>query len=124
MSDAADKAQPGLTDAARDQLDVVADQGGFADKLDAYRLALAIALAQGLEPAAADVSRKTYVNVGSLDPDGAIKSAVLAVRDDHDDRPVAFMERLAEAGIAKLYEHLESGKSLREILALYEPQTQ
>ena len=61
------------------------------------------------------------VNVGSLDPDGSLRSAVLAVRDDHQDRPVAFIERLAEAGIAKLHQHLDSGKPLRELLALYEP---
>jgi hypothetical protein len=121
MSDVSDKTQPGLTSEAREQLDDIYEQGGFDDRQDAYRLAVAIALAQGLEPADASVSRQTYVNIGGLDPDGSLRNGVLTVRDDHEGRPVAFIERLAESGIVRIHEHLREGKALRELLALYEP---
>ena len=116
-----DKTQLGLTLAAREQLDDVYSQGGFDDLQDAYRLAIAVALAQELVPTDAAASRNTYVNIGGLDPDRSLRTAVLVVRDDHEDRPAAFIERLAEAGIAKIHKHLHEGKSLRELLALYEP---
>lgn len=121
MSPAKDKAQPGLTAEAREQLEEITKRGGFNDMQDAYRLATAIALAEQLTPAAASASRTTYLNIGSLDPDGSLRNSVLAIRDDHDDRPVALIERLAEAGIARLHTHMEDGKSLREMLALYVP---
>jgi hypothetical protein len=85
------------------------------------RLAVAVALAEKLEPTAAGETRTTYLNIGSLDPDASLRNAVVAIRDDHGDRPVALIERLAEAGIARLKAHLDSGKSLRELLATYAP---
>ncbi len=124
MSPAKDKAQPGLTAEAREQLEEITKRGGFNDMQDAYRLATAIALAEQLPPADPSASRTTYLNIGSLDPDGNLRNAVLAVRDDHDDRPVALIERLAEAGIARLHTHIEQGKPLRELLAAYTPATQ
>lgn len=120
MSAERDKAQPGLSERAREQLLMVTERGGFQDMQDAYRLAIAVALAENLEPADAGLSRTTYVNVGGLDPDHSLRSAVLAVRNDHGGRPVALMERLAEAGIARLHAHVDSGRSLRELLAGFE----
>jgi hypothetical protein len=124
MSPAKDKAQPALTAEAREQLEEIAKRGGFNDMQDAYRLATAVALAEKLDPADASASRTTYLNIGSLDPDGSLRNAVLAIRHDHDDRPVALIERLAEAGIARLHAHMEDGKSLRELLAAYTPSMQ
>jgi hypothetical protein len=124
VSQQADKLQPGLTAVAREQLDAIYEVGGFDDRQDAYRLALAVALAEGLEPADAAASRNTYVNIGGLDPDGSLRSAVQAIRDDHDGRPVAFIERLAETGVARIHKHLDDGKPLRELLALYESPTE
>src|SRR5579875_898136 len=118
MTGAPDKTQIGLTEQANEQIEVVVREGGFSDKQDAYRLAIAVALAQGLEPGDAIGASTTY-GVGSLDPDGNFRTAVRALRDDHGGRPAAMMERLAHAGVAKVYEHLHSGKSLRELLALF-----
>lgn len=121
MSAQQDKTQPGLTAEARETLDRIQEAGGFHDLQDAYRLAVAVALAEGLEPAAATASRKTYANIGSLDPDNSLRNAVRAIRDDHDDRPVAMIERLAEAGIERLAKQLDDGRSLRELLSAYTP---
>lgn len=124
MSPVKDKAQPALTAEAREQLEGIANRGGFNDMQDAYRLATAVALAENLEPTDAGASRTTYLNIGSLDPDGSLRNAVLAIREGHEDRPVALIERLAEAGIARIHAHLEEGKSLRELLAAYTPEMQ
>ncbi len=85
MSAAPDKTQLGLTLAAREQLDVVYAQGGFDDLQDAYRLAIAVALVQRLAPTEAAPSRNNHVNIGGLDPDGSLRTAVLAIRGDHRD---------------------------------------
>lgn len=122
MSTTADKAQLALTGQARDQLAVIKEEAGFDDLQDAYRLAVSIALAENLSPSDAGASRQTYVNIGGLDPENQLRNAVLAIRDDHDSRPVAFIERLAEAGIAHIHEHIVGkGRSIRELLGPYTP---
>ena len=111
-----DKNQLGLTEAAREKADSVVAAGGFEERQDVYRLAVAVALSRGLKPAPDGLSRRTYINVGSLDPDGAIRAAILETRDDHGGRPYAFAERLAEAGIDNLYAHFNAGRSVREYM--------
>lgn len=120
MTPTADKSQLALSDTAREHFDEVVEKAGFRERQDAYRLAISLALAEQLVPADADASRTTYLNIGSLDLDGSLRAAVLSTRSDHDGRPVALIERLAEAGIARLHAHLQSGKSLREILLVFQ----
>jgi hypothetical protein len=115
-----DKAQLGLADEAKRQLDEITEKAGFHDKQDAYRLAVAIALAEGLKAKEPGGPRTTYVNIGGLDPDLEIRAAVLGVRDDHEERPVALIEGLAEAGINRIYEHLNAGRSVEEMLRGFE----
>jgi hypothetical protein len=112
----ADKSQLGLSEKARAAADEVVDRGGFKLLQDAYRLAISIALAKGLEPAAENLSRENYVNVGGLDQGGSIRTAIMQLRDDAGDRPYALAERLAEAGLEDLHVHLSAGRSLREYL--------
>ena len=117
-----DKTQLGLTDAARDKADDIQRVGGFKDRQDAYRLAIAVALAEGLEPASENVSRRNYVSVGSLDPDNYLRAATKQLRTDHGGRPAALIERLAEAGIDRIHDQLVGeGRPLREILQPYQP---
>jgi hypothetical protein len=117
---AQDKNQLGLTDAAREEADYVVEHGGFDERQDVYRLAVAIALVKELEPAPEDAGgRTTYINVGSLDPDGLIRTAIAHSREDAGARPYAFAERLAEAGIADLHRHLHSGRSLGEYFSAF-----
>jgi hypothetical protein len=121
MTAVADKTQLGLTDAARDMADDIVEVGGFKDRQDAYRLAVAIALAEGLPPAPEDVSRTTYVNIGGLDPNNELRAATLHLRSDHDGRPGALIERLAEAGIERIHAHVHAGKPIRELLQKFQP---
>lgn len=118
MSSAADKSQVAISEASRDLADEVVERGGFAERQDVYRLAIAVALIKQLEPAPEDVGgRINYLGVGSLDQDGSIRTAIMQLREEGRDRPYALAERLAEAGIAELHEHLNSGRSIREFLA-------
>lgn len=118
MSAAADKSQVAISEASRDLADEVVEKGGFAERQDVYRLAIAVALVKQLEPAPEDVGgRINYLGAGSLDQDGSIRTAIMQLREEGRDRPYALAERLAEAGIAELHEHLNSGRSIREFLA-------
>ena len=121
MTAPADKTQLGLTDAARDMADEIVEVGGFKDRQDAYRLAVAIALAEDLAPAPEEVSRTTYVNIGGLDPNNELRAATLHLRSDHDGRPGALIERLAEAGIERIHAHVHAGKPIRELLQKFQP---
>jgi hypothetical protein len=114
-----DKNQLGLTEDAREKADAVVAAAGFEERQDVYRLAVAVALSRGLAPAPDGLSRRTYINVGSLDPDGAIRAAILETRDDHGGRPYALAERLAEAGIEDLHAHFNAGRSVREYLRAF-----
>lgn len=113
-----DKAQLGLSAEASADLDRVQDDLKLPDRIDGYRLAIAAALAKGLVPTPEKVSRTTAYNAtGTLDTDGSLRAAVLALRDDHAGRPYALIERLAEAGLRDLAAHSDSGLPLRDYLA-------
>lgn len=116
-NDLSDKSQLGLSAEARSHLDRIAEELQLTERMDGYRFAIAAAIAKGLSPAGRDVSRTNAYNAaGSLDPDGQIKAAVLAVRDDHEGRPYALVERLAEAGLRDIFLHINSGHPIREYL--------
>lgn len=117
MSGPPDKSQVAISATSRDLADEVVQKGGFADRQDVYRLAIAVALIKRLEPAPDDVGGRTnYLGTGSLDPDGSIRIAIMQLREEGRERPYALVERLAEAGIAELHEHLNGGRSIREFL--------
>jgi hypothetical protein len=111
-----DKNELGLTDEAREAADEVAEAGGFKERQDVYRLAIAAALLKNLAPTPEGISRRTYIHVGGVDRDGAIRTAIMQLRDDHDGRPYALAERLAEAGIEDLHKHFHAGRPVREYL--------
>ncbi len=110
-----DRIQLGLSDAARDAADDVVEKGGFKQRQDVYRLAIAAALRKGLDPVDEGRSRENYINVGGMDQDGSIRTAIVQLRDA-EERPYALAERLAEAGIEDIHAHLLAGRSLREYL--------
>lgn len=113
-----DKAQLGLSVQASADLEYIKENLSLLQRLDAYRLAVAAAIARKLEPTDENLSRTTAYNAtGTLDVDGAIRAAVLAIRTDHDGRPYALVERLAEAGLREIREHLDNGLPIRDYLA-------
>lgn len=117
-----DKTQIGLSRQAADDLEYIKDHLRLPRGLDAYRLAVAAAIARKLEPTDESVSRTTAYNAtGTLDLDGAIRAAVIAIRSDHHGRPYALVERLAEAGLTEIREHLENGLPIRDYLVTMKP---
>lgn len=111
-----DRAQIGLTDQGLADREYVKDALGLRDLQDAYRLAVAAALAKNLPPAPEDARRTTAYGAAVLDATGALRASVLALRDDHGGRPYALIERLAEAGLQDLASHLRDGLPIRQYL--------
>lgn len=95
---------------AAETLRQLQEAGLFQDKLDAYRFALALALASGEEGARAKGERQTMFNRGTFDPDDTIYQAVLALRTSTTDEPVyETCQRLAEWGLEELRRRLVQG---------------
>ena len=101
--DVADSARTvGLTRAGRDRLRRLKEDGHFAEMIDAYRFAVAMALANGANPSAPEGERVTMFNVGTLDPEGLFAAGVVALCDLEGESPYRAMERLAEWGSLEL----------------------
>jgi len=108
----------GLSEAGNDKLDRLKEMGYFAEKMDGYRFAVSLALAQGVIPP--DITkRSTFLNVGSLDPDQTLRRAVEALLNDQIEgtTPYRLVERLADWGVTELYRQAEQGDiNFEEIL--------
>ena len=94
----------GLKSEAHEKLKELKESGEFGEMTDAYRFAIALALFKGADPGGARSGTWTTVfNVGSLDPDGSLFTAVETLRNPDLDEPVwRTAERLADWGIEEL----------------------
>ena len=100
----------GLSEAGNDKLDRLKEMGYFAEKMDGYRFAVSLALAQGVIPP--DITKRTtFLNVGSLDPDQTLRRAVEALLNDQIEgtTPYRLVERLADWGVTELFRQAEQG---------------
>lgn len=100
----------GLSDTGNDQLDYLREQGYFADKIDGYRFAVSLALANGVIPPELP-KRVTFLNVGSLDPDQILRRTVEALMPNQIGETTVYrlIERLADWGVKDLYAQAQSG---------------
>jgi hypothetical protein len=119
-----DRSQIGLSEQATADRDFIKDKLDLKEGQHAYRLAVAVALAKNLPPAAEDARRTNAYGASSLDLTGALRASILALRDDHAGRPYALMERLAEAGLRDIAVHLEEGRPIRQYLGALLPEPQ
>jgi hypothetical protein len=120
MADApTDRVQLRSSDEGKADRDYIKDHLGLAQGQDAYRLG--VALAKNLPGAPEDARRSTVYGADDVDVDGALRAAVLALRDDHGNMPYALIERLAEAGMRDLAVHLNEGLPIRTYLAALVP---
>ncbi|MER8970348.1 hypothetical protein NKI25_32870 [Mesorhizobium sp. M0808] len=96
--------------AGNEKLDALKDDGVFAEKMDGFRFAVALALAQGAIPAEL-TKRSPFLNIGSLDPDQTLRHAVEALMPDslEGTTPYRLIERLAEWGVNDLYAQSKAG---------------
>ncbi len=118
-----DRVQLRSSDEGKADRDYIKDHLGLGQGQDAYRLAVAVALAKNLPAASEDVRRSTVYGADDVDVDGTLRAAVLALREDHGNMPYALIERLAEAGLRDLAVHLNEGLPIRTYLAALVPPT-
>jgi hypothetical protein len=117
-----DRTQIGLSEEGSTDREFIKDKLDLREGQDAYRLAVAVAVAKNLPPTVEDVRRTNAYGASSLDSTGALRASILALRDDHGGRPYALMERLAEAGLRDIAVHLEEGRPIRQYLAALLPE--
>ena len=98
--------------------EIVAESEWFQRELDVYRVAIAVALGRKLVPIPSADGRTTKFNVGTLEtPSGQVAALIRTVAPEHADRPYAFSQELAEAGILYLYQHLiEESRPIHKVL--------
>lgn len=101
----------GLSEGANDKLDELKELGIFSEKLDAYRFAVALAIAQGVNPPEIN-KRITFLNVGSLDPDQSLKRAIEALMPEVLQQTSVYrlIERLADWGVNELHAQAKAGE--------------
>lgn len=106
------------SNAANEALDTLTASGWFAEGIEAYRVAIAYALANDLQPEDVPerVNATTKYNVGSVDPEGRVRNLICILRPEDAERPYATAEWLAEAGLARIVRELDDGSLLSEIL--------
>lgn len=107
----------GLSQEAMSMLNEIAGEDKpFREALDAYRFAIAVALAHQVDPEEVDmVKRQTKYNVGSLDRDKQIYEAIQTLSTCSSMSPYRQAERFAEWGVRDLHSRLDSGKTIREL---------
>jgi len=91
----------GLSEKAHGLLSQMKDDGFLAEMADGYRLAIGLALAQGIAPD--DVpNKRTVFSVATIDPDQEIAAAIKALIDLKGGSVYRMAERLADWGVIEL----------------------
>ena len=114
-----DKTQVALSLEGNDHVaNLVDNYRWFKDGLDAYRTAVAIALARNKNEIdlPSVTNKKTKYSVSSLDPDGRLRDLIITFRPELESRPYSASEWLAEIGLSIIRGELDSGKLLSEVL--------
>jgi hypothetical protein len=90
----------------------------FDDEQDAYRFAIAYAVAKKFtENDLPEITeRKNKFGTGSIDKDGKIRDLIRIYMPEHSSRPYAMAEILAEIGLFHLHSALDEGKTLTDLL--------
>lgn len=99
----------GLNQRTHQKLKRLKEDGHFGEMVDAYRCAIALALAYGVVPDDNITSRSNIFNVGTVDPDKEIYTAIKAIIPKGDVAVYKMAERLAEWGVNELSDKAKSG---------------
>jgi hypothetical protein len=98
----------GIGKSTHPKLQRLKEDGHFSEMLDAYRFAIGLALAHG--GATADFSeRQNLFNIGTLDPDRSLYTAVATLRQPTDEPVYKTVERLATWGVEELDRRSQRG---------------
>ena len=113
-TEANDKVQIGLTPLGAEHLEAVMNTGWFAQAQDAYRLAIAVAMAHGVAATPEQIagSDVKYSFMGGVDRDGKMRALISALAPAEAAMPARYAERLAHAGLAILATKLADDDAL------------
>ena len=114
-----DKTQIGLGMEANDHIEHLTKQyEWFNLGNDAYRAAVAVALARGKDKSdlGTVTNKKNKYSVVSIDPDGRLRDLVITFRPDLSGAPYFASQWLAEIGLSIIRDELDSGRFLSDIL--------
>lgn len=111
---AVDKKTIGIGKANASTLNTLVLAGRFGSELDAAKFAMAYAIQLGLPAGSAD-GTDTKWNVGSVDPDGSIRSLLEALFPTCSE-PYRLAECLMNEGIKRLGDKLRNGGDLYETI--------
>lgn len=116
---AEDKKQIGLTPAGSAALAVLMEEDRFSSETDAYKFAIAYAIAAelDLDSAPSGGYGTKYNASGGVDIDGLIRSLIDILNVGDTDRPYATAEKLAELGVTAIAERLRGSESLADIMS-------
>ena len=78
------------------------NDGYFAEMRDAYRFAIALAMAKGGIPQEFQGKRQNIFATVTVDPDGSLAAAIRALMPCEEIPPYRWAERLAEVGVEML----------------------
>ena len=107
----------GIGKSAHTKLQRLKEDEHFAEMLDAYRFAIGLALAHGGATSDFD-ERQNLFNVGTLDPDRSLYTAVATLRQAVEEPVYKTVERLATWGVEELDRRSQRGTlSFAEILS-------
>ncbi|HZR00552.1 MAG TPA: hypothetical protein VFC93_17265 [Chloroflexota bacterium] len=97
----ADAVNIGLSEEGHAAIQMLKDAGVFNEMQDAYRFAIALAIARGkVSPETTKFRSNWHVN--GIDKDESIRTVIMEMFPAAADRPYAYAERLADAGVLEL----------------------
>ena len=109
----------GLTPAGSEALAKVIATKWFATEMDAYKVAIAVALRSEINVDQPLVGATTKFNIGSLDPDGRLVALIESVLGSQAGDPGALAERLADQGLVILATRLvDNEEKLIDVLGI------
>ena len=100
----------GLSERAHTKLKRLQEDGHFEQMVDAYRCAIALALAHGVVPSELPTPRTNIFGVATVDPDRELQTAISLLMVPIDGPIYRWAERLAEWGIDELFRLAEGGE--------------
>lgn len=99
----------GIGDSAHSKLKSLCEDGYFNQMVDAYRFAIALALAHGVIPTDISGSRQNVFGVATVDPDKSLYTAIKTLIDTGDVPVYRWAERLADWGVVELSGRADEG---------------
>lgn len=109
-TDIKDRVQIGLSIEGKALLGEMEEQGLIGALLDGYRLAIALAISEDLDPSPeSSPDRENMYNMATIDPNGEIRLLIRELYPQAAEWPNRAAESLAEQGIPLIERHAEGG---------------